>query len=260
MPTPDSTIRLTPTQLAALVILMGEAREVTNKELDGLARFTLTGGDRKHLEDQGFIETRKLGQVLAFQLTDKGWAFCKRLHETRVDLGRSTAARAIPNVLANLRRGLDRHRISHAEFFTRGDDTGPEPTGAPDTSAGRPGAAEPADGKDPAAAATGAGAAEPAAATGATTAARLPDIEARIRAAYPLVEKGPTGFVGLADLRDHLAGLDRAAVDDALRAMARRPGVRLIPVADSASLSERDRLAALRIGGEDNHALWIGVA
>jgi len=64
----------------------------------------------------------------------------------------------------------------------------------------------------------------------------------------------------LADLRERLGGLDRATVDDALRAMVHRDGVRIIPVANSKALQPRDRAAALRIGEEDNHALWIGPA
>lgn len=84
------------------------------------------------------------------------------------------------------------------------------------------------------------------------------DVESRIRAAYNALPKQPDGWVGLADLRDRLADLDRAAVDSALRAMARQPGIRIIPVANSKSLQQRDRDAALRLGDEDNHVLSIG--
>jgi hypothetical protein len=85
-----------------------------------------------------------------------------------------------------------------------------------------------------------------------------PDVEQRIRAAYDMLPKQAGGWVGLADLRDRLPDLDRAAVDAALRAMAREPGVRIIPVANSASLQPRDRAAALRLGDQDNHVLSIG--
>jgi hypothetical protein len=42
--------------------------------------------------------------------------------------------------------------------------------------------------------------------------------------------------------------------------MVHKDGVRIIPVANSKALQPRDRAAALRIGEEDNHALWIGPA
>ena len=44
---------------------------------------------------------------------------------------------------------------------------------------------------------------------------------------------------------------------DFLKWMAVQPGVRLIPVANLKSLSTRDREAALRFGGEENHAFAI---
>ena len=85
-------------------------------------------------------------------------------------------------------------------------------------------------------------------------------VESRVRAAYGELAPAPGEWVGLADLRDRLADLDRPAVDAALRAMARQDGVRVIPVANTKSLTDRDRAAALRIGTEDNHTLAIGPA
>ena len=42
--------------------------------------------------------------------------------------------------------------------------------------------------------------------------------------------------------------------------MVQRDGVRIIPVANTKSLTARDRAAAVRIGDEENHALAIGSA
>src|SRR6185369_12060419 len=41
-------------------------------------------------------------------------------------------------------------------------------------------------------------------------------VEARVRAAYAELAPGPGEWVGLADLRDHLADLSRTDVDEAL--------------------------------------------
>jgi len=82
-------------------------------------------------------------------------------------------------------------------------------------------------------------------------------IEQRIRAAYARIATEPAGWVSLADLRDQLADIPRAELDTALKWMAVQPGVRLIPVANQKSLSTRDREAALRFGGEENHAFAI---
>ena len=124
-------------------------------------------------------------------------------------------------MLDGLGRSLDRLRVSHADFFK-----------------------QPAD----------------AAAAAAVNVSGVGDAEDAIRAAYANMPKSADGWVGLADLRERLGGLDRATVDDALRAMVHRDGVRIIPVANSKALQPRDRAAALRIGEEDNHALWIGPA
>lgn len=217
----DSTPRLKPLQLAALVILMAEAREVTNNEFKDKAKFTLTGKDRTELEQPGLIEHRKIGQLLAFQLTDKGWAFCKQLHAAEVNVDRSVAARSIFVLLDGLGRSLDRLRVSHADFF-----------------------------KQPAEVVSAA----PVVVSG------IGDAEDAIRAAYAAVPKSDDGWVGLADLREQLGDLNRATVDDALRAMVHKDGVRIIPVANSKALQPRDCAAAVRIGEEDNHALWIGPA
>ncbi len=220
MSSADSSLKLKPIQLAALVILMAEAREVTNKELEEMAGFSLVGKDRAPLEKHGYVECRKVGRVLAFQLTDRGWAFSKQLHAAGdMKVERSRVGRSIFVLLKGLSRSLDRLRVSHAEFFKQ----------SPDVELAEP-------------------------------AADAVNIEEQIRSAYSDIPKAPDGWVGLADLRERLVGLDRTALDDTLRAMARTDGVRIIPVANTKSLQERDRAAALRIGEEDNHALWIGAA
>ena len=86
------------------------------------------------------------------------------------------------------------------------------------------------------------------------------DVESRIRAVYRDLVRESGQWLGLADLRDRLSGLDPSAVDDTLRAMAQMKGVRIIPIANSKGLDERDREAALRMGGEYHHALSIDPA
>lgn len=91
--------------------------------------------------------------------------------------------------------------------------------------------------------------------------------ENRILGAYEALRPETAGhWVGLADLREHLKGLNRTEVDDALRKLARAPGVRLAP-ADMGStypwtgrkepLGSRDREAAIRIGASDRHMISI---
>jgi hypothetical protein len=85
-------------------------------------------------------------------------------------------------------------------------------------------------------------------------------VDERIRTGYLKLANEPAGWVSLADLRELLEDIARPDLDAALKRLAVQPGVRLIPVANHKSLSIRDREAALRFGGEDNHALAIEAA
>ena len=68
----------------------------------------------------------------------------------------------------------------------------------------------------------------------------------------------PVGnWVSLADIREQLAGLDRADVDGVLRLMARMPGVLIEEQTNQKALTPRDRAAAVVIGNRDHHVLSI---
>lgn len=217
----DPAVRLTPKQLGALITLMAEARELSNNDMEEIANFRLKGDEWKTLKDCGLIDVHKIGQVLAFQLTESGWRYCKQLHDAAVNVGNSTAARSIFVLLAGLHRSLDRLRVSHADFFKQSAEAAPIEDAVRSSSH---------------------------------------DVESRIRAVYQDLVREPGQWLGLADLRDHLTGLDPAAVNDTLRAMAQMKGVRIIPIANSKGLNARDRQAALRMGGEEHHALSIDPA
>ncbi len=69
-----------------------------------------------------------------------------------------------------------------------------------------------------------------------------------------------TGFaVRLSDLRDLAQGAEtnRWAFDKALIRMAERPGVHIRAEADQKTLTERDRAAAIILGGTERHTLLI---
>ncbi len=198
----DVSSRYTPEQLAALVVLMAEAREVSNGEMEQLAGFRLDGSDRRGLVELGLIECRKGRRNQFFhQLTDRGWQACRDLSGGERAKVMGPAGRALYVLLDGLQRALDEERRSPGEFFR-------------------------------------------------------PTIEARVRSAYKKAES-VDGWVSLADIRDALSDVNRDALDDALIRMDKLPDVHVFPVANLKSLTKRDREAALRMGGEDNHALKI---
>jgi DNA-binding MarR family transcriptional regulator len=201
---------LTPTQIQALVVLMVEARELTNNELKELAGLTLTGSDNTKLETLGLVETDRSHRPFSHVLTDKGWHVVREIHTTTPPKAGGSAAKSLFTVLANVHRSLDRLQTSHAEFFKR-----------------------------------------------TSVDARQVTTESAVRAAYGELARAPGEWVGLAVLRERLAGIDRKAVDETLRAMAHQDGVRIIPIADTKNLDAHDRAAALRIGSQDNHVIAI---
>lgn len=78
--------------------------------------------------------------------------------------------------------------------------------------------------------------------------------EAQVRAAYAELT---TGFaVRLADLRDRVAA-GRAEMDETLTRMSRTAGVHVRAEADQKTLTERDRAAALILGGTARHTILI---
>ncbi|RAN93467.1 hypothetical protein GAR05_05551 [Micromonospora saelicesensis] len=237
MTSPADVPHLTPNQINALVVLMVEARRLTNVELKELAGFTLTGKDNTKLVDLGLVDTDRTHRPFAHELTEQGWRVARQLHTAAPPKQGGSTTRSLFVVLSNLHRSLDRLRVSHGDFFKQ-----TEATAAPATS-------EPQH-QAPAPTVTATAAAPVSAA----------EVEALVRSAYRDLATAPGAWVGLADVRDRLADTDRAALDAALRAMVGREDVRIIPVANTKSLTARDRAAAVRIGNEDNHALAIGPA
>ncbi|WP_208720570.1 hypothetical protein [Amycolatopsis circi] len=83
------------------------------------------------------------------------------------------------------------------------------------------------------------------------------DLEEMIRLAYRKLARSPRDWVGLADLRPLLGGAAVAEVDAVLKQLSRTGQAHLVPESNRKALTEEDREAAVRIGGEDNHLLSI---
>lgn len=88
-------------------------------------------------------------------------------------------------------------------------------------------------------------------------AAKALDAETQIRQAYKQLAERPGAWVRLADLRQALSGLSRGQQDDALKSIALKHGVQVIPWDNRNALDAQDHAAALRLGGEQNHAIRI---
>jgi hypothetical protein len=84
-----------------------------------------------------------------------------------------------------------------------------------------------------------------------------PDVETLIRSAYWELAGARRRWVGLAELREKLLGVPREAVDAELERMASSPGVHVQAESNQKTLTEADRAAAVRFGGDERHMLMI---
>lgn len=83
------------------------------------------------------------------------------------------------------------------------------------------------------------------------------DVQTRIHTAYREHAQAPGEFLPLRRIRAKLADLPRTAVDAELDRMYRAQTINLIPQSYRRGLTDEDRAAAYRIGGEDKHLMSI---
>ncbi|GAA5068126.1 hypothetical protein HNP84_008315 [Thermocatellispora tengchongensis] len=108
----------TLTQLAALLVLMAEAREIPNTELREVYGIDLSGKNRIALNDMKLVETRRVGRRNVHVLTDGGWARMTDEIRAGVQTPRGGAMGGVVRaLLAAIDRDLDRTGRRPAEFF-----------------------------------------------------------------------------------------------------------------------------------------------
>lgn len=205
--------------------------------------------DRDALEKAGLLTAEK-GKRGAYRLevTDKGWNWAGEHLGAALPAGRNATKAGTPVLqawLGRLQAYMRANGVSLAEILTAaaagvdasGGATEPEGTGT---------LAEPDRDRNPTA-----GPEEEAPATDYAA------LRERIRAAYLDIARGfSKDGVPLSEIRTKLPGIDRDAVDDALRRMHGESGVTLMSL-DNPREIEAEREAALRLKGEAVHVLWI---
>ena len=80
----------------------------------------------------------------------------------------------------------------------------------------------------------------------------------RIRSAYNLLADRPGQWVSLVDIRLWLQDVPRADLDAALRELACTGQASLAPESNQKALTPEQRAAAVRLGGQDKHLIWVG--
>lgn len=103
---------------AALFTLLGEARALTNPQLEEIVGFRLDGKGRRKLNDSKLVESHKAGRAFTHELTDAGWHWCATHLASRPE-GRATLSEgaALYAILGGLARYLEYSGQSLADVF-----------------------------------------------------------------------------------------------------------------------------------------------
>jgi hypothetical protein len=212
-------IQLSLPERATLIALMTIVGEVSNKDLHERYGFTLVGKDRVHLAECGYVSSRKGDEL-------PGRPFVHELTELGWSRARRELAAAPPpratkpyRLLYGLANAFDR-------YMTRTDRTLADVFAAD-------GGASPDAAETPV------------------------DAVVRIRAAYGDLADKAGAPVRLLSLRERLVDLPSTEFDAALLRLIHEPGVFLEPEPKLRSLTDADRKAAVRVGGEVKHLLSI---
>ncbi len=216
---------LKPSQKAFLMLLMAEAREVSNSELLERYGVSITGPDSRALVDAKLATKRKGAKgALVHELTDEGWAQCRRELGAEYVRGTGPAFPALHALLGAVDRHLSRSGLALADMFTAST---PPPVPQPVVKV------------------------KPVVKRG---------LEKRLRAAYDKLSDMPSAWVSLTDLRAELAGDSVEDVNHALMKMAVARTIVLVPEDNQKTLTAEDHAAAVHIGGEDKHLISIEAA
>ncbi|WP_410578464.1 hypothetical protein [Amycolatopsis sp. lyj-108] len=116
------TDRLGQKQIAAMLVLMVIAREMSNPELDEMVGFTLDGKERRQLNDLDLVSSDRSkvlrGRPFVHELTEYGWAWCEEELSTEgVPSPRTSLGSALYVLLGGLGRHLRRERLRLADLF-----------------------------------------------------------------------------------------------------------------------------------------------
>lgn len=108
---------------AVLFALLGEARELSNPQLEERVGFRLTGKERRTLNERKLVDSRRAGRTYTHELSDAGWHWCAMELSAGPRKSATNMERALYAVLGGLARHLDDAEQSLADIFRwRGDD------------------------------------------------------------------------------------------------------------------------------------------
>jgi len=112
---PDEQLSLS--ERCVLLVLMAEAREMTNADLHAVAGLKLDGRNRIHLNELKLVESVQVGRPYVHTLTDKGALWCVDELSSARPTRSGPAGGALYAILGGLRRHLDDTGHTLPEIF-----------------------------------------------------------------------------------------------------------------------------------------------
>ncbi|MFI5783009.1 hypothetical protein [Nocardia sp. NPDC051570] len=109
--------RLTSSERCVLLVLMAEARELTNAELHAVAGIKLDGKYRRHLNALDLVSSTMVNRAFVHELTDRGAVWCAEELTHPRPARSGYAGGALYSVLGGLRRHLDDSGQTLADIF-----------------------------------------------------------------------------------------------------------------------------------------------
>ncbi len=109
--------RLTLNERCVLLVLMAQARELTNAEMHAVAGIKLDGKYRRHLNELDLVNSTMVNRAFVHELTDQGAVWCDKELSNERPARSGCAGGALYTVLAALRRHLDDTGSALADIF-----------------------------------------------------------------------------------------------------------------------------------------------
>lgn len=205
--------------LCILLVLLAEAREIDNNELDETYGIRLTGKLKDRFNKRKLVASRQVkGSLLGHRLTPEGRAICDAALAGPVAHGGGPRTAALSALLLGLGRHLKNEGKSGLADIFRADEPTPSSAAPPSDEGG---------------------------------------IEATLRQAYLSVTGTERRYVRLEEVRAVLHNVPKADLDRALKKLARAKRIHLAPDDYQGSLSAAQRSAAVTFGGRQNHLIMI---
>lgn len=181
--------------------------------------------DRKALQEAGLITVGKRERKgIPVEVTERAWDWASEHLSAELKLNSNAGTVILQAWLTKL------HAFMRARNIALADILGPQPTTMDDE---RPEGAPQ------------------------SRSAEYPEIRERIRAAYLDIAGEFNRRALLSDIRAKLHDISRQALDEALKRMELEDQASLMPLDNRIDITEADREAALHIGREPRHILWI---